>query len=72
MLPHPSTNFEILRYFQKEPRFNDLYSRNNRPRIKDGTYVIDLEEHKSTGTQVNGDNIRTLWQIPSWIYSYKN
>ena len=27
--PHPLANFEIQKYFQKEPRFNDVYSRNN-------------------------------------------
>ena len=29
MLPHPLTNFEIPRYYQNEPRFNGVYSRNN-------------------------------------------
>ena len=29
MLPHPLTNFEIQNYYQNEPRFNGVYSRNN-------------------------------------------
>ena len=29
MPPHPSTNFEIQKYYQNEPKFNDVYSRNN-------------------------------------------
>ena len=29
MLPHPLTNFEIQKYFQKEPKFNGVYLRNN-------------------------------------------
>ena len=29
MLPHPLTNFEIQKYFQKEPKFNGFYLRNN-------------------------------------------
>ena len=29
MTPHPLTNFKIQKYFQNDPRFNDVYSRNN-------------------------------------------
>ena len=29
MSPHPSTNFEIQKYYQKKPKFNGVYSRNN-------------------------------------------
>ena len=25
MLPHPLTNFEIQKHYQKEPRFNDVF-----------------------------------------------
>ena len=35
MPDHPLTNFEI----QNKPKFNDVYSGNNLPKIKDGTYV---------------------------------
>ena len=31
MLSHPLTNFEIQKYYQSEPRFNGVYSRNNLP-----------------------------------------
>ena len=41
MSPHLSTNFEIQKYFQNEPRFNGIYSRNNLPKTKDGAYVIN-------------------------------
>ena len=47
MPPHPLTNFEILKYCQSEPKLNGVYSRNNLPKIKDGAYVINLEEFKS-------------------------
>ena len=47
---HPLTNFEIQKYYQNQPKFNDLYSRNNLPKIKDGVYVINLDEFKSIGT----------------------
>ena len=39
------------KYYRNEPKFSDVYSRNNLPKIKDGTYVINLEEFKSIGTQ---------------------
>ena len=40
MPPHPLTNFEIKRYYQNEPTFNGVFSRDNLPRkIKDGAYV---------------------------------
>ena len=50
MLPNPLTNFEIQKYNQNEPKFNDVYSKNKLPKIKDGTYVISLDEFKSIGT----------------------
>ena len=50
MLPHPLTNFEIQKYYQNEPKFNGIYSRNSLPKIKGGVYVISLDEYKSIGT----------------------
>ena len=29
MPPHPLTNFETQEYYQNEPRFNGVYSRDN-------------------------------------------
>ena len=43
-------NFEIRKYYQNEPKFNDVYSRNNLAKIKDGAYVINLDEYKSVET----------------------
>ena len=62
MLAHPLANFEIQSYYQKEPKFNGVYSRNNLPKIKDEAYIITLDEFKSIGTHwialyVNGNNI---------------
>ena len=52
MPPHPLINFEIQRHYQNEPRFNGAFSRNNLPKtIKDGAYVIDLDEYADVGTQ---------------------
>ena len=42
----PLTNFEIQKCYQNELKFNDVYSRNNLPKIKDGTYEIKLDEFK--------------------------
>ena len=50
MLSNPLTNFEIQKNNQNEPKFNDVYSKNQLPKIKDGTYVINLDEFKSIGT----------------------
>ena len=50
MLPHPLTNFEIQKYYQNESRFNGVYSRDNLPKIKDGAYVINLDEYSDIGT----------------------
>ena len=51
MLPHPSTNFAIQRYYQNEPRFNDVFPRNNLPKtIQDGANVINLDEYADVGT----------------------
>ena len=36
MLPHPLTNFEIQKYYENEPRFNGVYSRNNLPKKNKG------------------------------------
>ena len=62
MLPHPLTNFEIPKYYQNKPEFSGVYSKNNLPTIKDGAYVISLDEYESAGTHwialdVNGNNI---------------
>ena len=54
------TNFEIQNYYQNEPKFNGVYLRNNLTKIKDGAYVINLDEFKLIGTHwkalyVNGN-----------------
>ena len=37
--------------YENEPRFNGIFSRDNLlKKIKDGAYVINLDEHKDTGT----------------------
>ena len=67
MSPHPLTNFEIQKYYQNEPRFNGVYSRDNLPErssteIKDGAFTINLDGHYDAGTHwvalwVNNNNV---------------
>ena len=59
---HPLTNFEIQEYYQNEPRFNGVFSRDNLPNnnnicpkglgsaVKNGAYVINLYEYHDIGT----------------------
>ena len=50
---HPLTNFEIQEYYQNEPRFNGVFSRDNLPNTtKNGASVINLNEYH---------DIRTHW-----------
>ena len=48
--PHPLTNFEIQKYYENEPRFNGIFTRDNLQKIKDGTYIINLDEYSDIGT----------------------
>ena len=59
--PHPLTNFEIQEYYQNEPRFNGVFSRDNLPNnnirpkglgsaVKNGAYVSNLDENHDVGT----------------------
>ena len=63
MPPHSLTNLEIQKYYQNEPRFNGVYTRDNLPdKIKDGTYVINLDEYVDIGNHgialyVNGNAV---------------
>ena len=51
MPPHSLTNFDIRRYYQNKPRFNGVYFRDNFPKkIKNGAYVINLDEYADVGS----------------------
>ena len=60
LLPHPLTYFEIQKYYQNEPRFNGVFSRDNLPNslrpkglgsaVKNSAYVINLDEYHDIGT----------------------
>ena len=49
--PHHLTNFEIQEYYQNERRFNGVFSRDNLgPAVRNGDYVINLDEYHDIGT----------------------
>ena len=53
ILPHPLTDFQVKDCYDKEPRFNGVYSRDNLPKIiKNGAYVINLDEYADVGTHL--------------------
>ena len=57
------TNFSKQKYYQNEPKFNGVSSRNNLSKVKDGAYIINLDEYGSIGTHwialyVNAKNVR--------------
>ena len=69
--PHPLTNFEIQKYYQNEPRFNVVYSRDNLPdKIKDGAYIINLGvEHIPKETKIFIDksiNVANIFRIQAY------
>ena len=49
--PHPLTDFEKKEYYENDPRFNDVCSRDSLPKtIKNGAYLINLDEYEDVGT----------------------
>ena len=82
MPPQPLTNFEVHKY-ENEPRFNGVYSRDNLPKIKERTNIINLDQHYDTGTHwialwVNNNNNNTYYDsfgvehIPKEIKTFIN
>ena len=68
MLHHPLTNFEIQKYYQNEPRFKGVFSRDNLTEIKDGAYIIDLDEYSDIGTHwvplyIHNDNVTYFYSF---------
>ena len=51
ILPYPLTNFKIQKYYKNEPRFNGVFLEIiYLKKIKDGAYVINLDEYSNVGT----------------------
>ena len=56
---YAASSFDYTKILSK---FNGVYSRNNLSKIKDGTYIINLDEDESIGTHwtalhVNNENV---------------
>ena len=66
MPPHPLANFEIQKYYQNEPRFSGVYSRDNLTKIKGGVYIINHDEYSYIRTDwvalyVHDDNVNYFY-----------
>ena len=49
---HLLRNIEIQKYYQNESKFNGVYSRDNSSnKIKDGEYIINLDEYADIATR---------------------
>ena len=80
MPPHYLTNFEVQKYYENEPKFNGVYSRNNLSKIKNEAYILNLDKYKSIATHWIDldvyDNTVTyfdsfgVWYF--WTYSKRN
>ena len=51
-----------MKYYENEPTFNGVYSRDNLSKIKDGAYVINPDQYSDIGTHwvalwVNTNNV---------------
>ena len=62
MAPYALNNFEMQNCYQNEPKFNGVYSRNNLSKIKNGAYIINLDEYEPIETHwialyVNAKNV---------------
>ena len=52
----------MQKYYQNEPRFNGVFSRNNLQKEKYGAYIVNLDGYSDTGTHwvalhVNNNNV---------------
>ena len=55
-------------YYQNQPVLSHVYLRNNLPKRKYGTYVINLDEYESLGIHwialyLNGDNVTYFYNL---------
>ena len=49
---YPLSNIKITKYFNYEPGFNGIYSRDDLLGIKDGEYVKNIDDKQSKGNQM--------------------
>ena len=61
-------NFQIQKYYQKEPKFYGVYSKHSLPKIMEVKYIINLDEYKKIGTHwialyINDDKINEVGEL---------
>ena len=67
MPSHPLTNIEIQKYYQNEHKFNGVFSRDNLPKkIKDGPYLMYLDEYADVGTYWTALFCEKTWNCLFW------
>ena len=74
------TNFELQKCYQNKPKFDDVYSRNDLTKVKDGTYIINPDDYESIEThwialyanEENGTYFDRFWveHIPKEIRNF--
>ena len=62
MQPRPLNNFEIQKYCQNKPKCSGVYSRKNLSKIKNGIFIMNLDECESLETHriilnANAENV---------------
>ena len=62
----PFNKFWNTKYYENESKFNSAYSKSNLPKIKDGAYIINLDEYIPIETHwialhINGYNGRASY-----------
>ena len=78
MSSHPLVNLEIQKDYKNEPRFNGTYSRDNLSKIKDGAYIINLDEHSDIGSHwvalyvQNNNSVTNFDSFGGRTYSKRN
>ena len=69
--PYPLTNYEIQEYYQNEPKFNGVFIRDNLPNsIKNGAYVINLDEYHDIGTHWVALYVQSTNKIVTYFDSF--
>lgn len=66
--------WKYQQYYQTEHQFNDVYPKNSLTKIvKDGTYVINVDEYDSIGTYwfaVDIENDKVIYFNRKYYYKY--
>ena len=62
---------EFANYFKCEPRFNGVFSGNNLLRVKDGAYVVNLDDKNSKGNLLIEIQLYTLILLELNIFRQK-